>query len=158
MAIDAQRFVEISTFINLIWSAPFQIVVALFFLYLELGNTLVLYGSLLFSALCFLRLNFKFIILYYSFLGYSALISFLFLIILIPLNAWLTKIAKKLQIKQMKLKDSRVMIMNEILSGMKIIKLYGWENAFINKVQTIRKKELVVLKKINIYVCILQML
>ena len=28
MAVDAQRFVEISTFINLIWSAPFQIVVS----------------------------------------------------------------------------------------------------------------------------------
>lgn len=43
MAVDAQRFVEISTFINLIWSAPFQIVVALFFLWLELGKWLTTY-------------------------------------------------------------------------------------------------------------------
>ena len=80
------------------------------------------------------------------------------MIILIPINGYLTNIAKKLQIKQMKLKDERVKAMNEILSGMKIIKLYGWEQAFINKVQSIRKKELLILKKINYFVCILQAL
>lgn len=62
MAIDAQRFVEISTFINLVWSAPFQIVVALIFLYLELGTDHTALYDLssninhFFRVLCFWRI------------------------------------------------------------------------------------------------------
>lgn len=38
MAVDAQRFVMTTSFINLLWSAPFQIVVAMILLWLELGK------------------------------------------------------------------------------------------------------------------------
>lgn len=41
---------------------------------------------------------------------------------------------------------------------MKIIKLYGWEKAFIDKVQAIRGKELANLRKINYLLCGLQVL
>ena len=68
---------------------------------------------------------------------------------MIPINAYLTNISKRLQIRQMKLKDERVKAMNEILNGMKIIKLYSWEQAFIERIQTIRSKELQMLKRIN---------
>lgn len=49
----------------------------------------------------------------------------------------------------MKLKDERVKSTNEVLSGMKILKLYGWEQAFIDKINVIRNKELINLKSIN---------
>lgn len=49
----------------------------------------------------------------------------------------------------MKIKDERVKAMNEILNGIKIIKLYGWEQAFINNIKTTRSNELKMLKKIN---------
>lgn len=77
------------------------------------------------------------------------------MIILIPINGYLTSISKKYQSKQMKLKDERVKSMNEILNGVKIIKLYGWENAFIDKIQSIRVKELGVLRKMNYLSCFL---
>lgn len=96
---------------------------------------------------------------FFSFsLGISVLGGFFFMVILIPINGYLTSVAKKLQIKQMKLKDERVKAMNEILSGIKIIKLYGWEQAFIDKVHSIRHRELSILRKINYFVCFLQAL
>lgn len=42
------------------------------------------------------------------------------MIILIPINGWVANRVKNLQIKQMKNKDERVKLMNEILSGIKV--------------------------------------
>lgn len=47
----------------------------------------------------------------------------------------------------MKSKDSRIKLMNEILNGIKVLKLYAWELAFKDKVLAIRQEELKVLKK-----------
>lgn len=47
----------------------------------------------------------------------------------------------------MKDKDSRIKLMNEILNGIKVLKLYAWELAFKEKVSQIRESELKVLKK-----------
>ncbi|XP_069503213.1 multidrug resistance-associated protein 1-like isoform X2 [Ambystoma mexicanum] len=54
---------------------------------------------------------------------------------------------KKLQGEQMKHKDSRIKSMNEILQGIKVLKLYAWENAFLKKVQDVRQLELKVIKR-----------
>ena len=42
------------------------------------------------------------------------------------------------QIDQMKQKDGRVKLMNEILGGIKVLKLYAWEKSFINQILDIR--------------------
>lgn len=42
----------------------------------------------------------------------------------------------------MVVKDSRIKIMNEILNGVRVLKLYAWEEAFIASVDQIRQKEL----------------
>lgn len=47
----------------------------------------------------------------------------------------------------MQYKDSRIKLMNEILNGIKVLKLYAWENSFKDKVLAIRQKELNVLRK-----------
>lgn len=47
----------------------------------------------------------------------------------------------------MKCKDNRIKLMNEILNGIKVLKLYAWELAFREKILEIRQKELKVLKK-----------
>lgn len=51
------------------------------------------------------------------------------------------------QVEQMQYKDSRIKLMNEILNGIKVLKLYAWENSFKDKVLAIRQKELNVLRK-----------
>jgi len=42
----------------------------------------------------------------------------------------------------MKLKDHRTKMMNEILNGIKVLKLYAWEVAFMRRINDIREKEL----------------
>ena len=37
----------------------------------------------------------------------------------------------------MKAKDKRIKIMNEILNGMKVLKLYAWEKPYMKKGKTI---------------------
>ena len=58
--------------------------------------------------------------------GPSVLAGLAMMIILIPVNAFIASNAKTLQIKQMKNKDERVKLMNEILSGMKVTTKYKW--------------------------------
>lgn len=49
----------------------------------------------------------------------------------------------------MKKKDERVKVVSEILGGMRVIKLYGWEMPFINRVNGIRDMEISMLKNIS---------
>ncbi len=44
-------------------------------------------------------------------------------------------------------KDNRIKIVNEVLNGMKVIKLYAWENPFKQLIMGIRGQELSVLRK-----------
>ena len=52
---------------------------------------------------------------------------------------------------QMELKDERVKVMNEILSGIKVLKLYAWEEAFMKRVMSFREKECVKILKYAYY-------
>lgn len=42
----------------------------------------------------------------------------------------------------MKLKDQRIKLMNEVLNGIKVLKLYAWEVAFLRRINDIREQEL----------------
>uniref|UniRef100_A0A8C0VFR0 Multidrug resistance-associated protein 1 n=1 Tax=Cyanistes caeruleus TaxID=156563 RepID=A0A8C0VFR0_CYACU len=115
MSVDAQRFMELTTYINMIWSAPLQVILALYFLWRNLGP--------------------------------SVLAGVAVMILLVPINAVIAMKTKTYQVAQMKSKDNRIKLMNEILNGIKVLKLYAWELAFREKVLKIRQKELQVLKK-----------
>ena len=65
----------------------------------------------------------------------------------LPLNFLLGRYMRIFQMRQMKLKDKRIKSMNEILSGMKVLKLYAWEESFIGQVLEIRSKEISIQKK-----------
>uniref|UniRef100_A0A3Q2YDD4 ATP binding cassette subfamily C member 2 n=1 Tax=Hippocampus comes TaxID=109280 RepID=A0A3Q2YDD4_HIPCM len=80
-------------------------------------------------------------------LGPSVLAGLLVMILMVPINGLLATKARKFQIENMKFKDKRLKIMNEILNGMKILKLYAWEPSFQAQVQGIRGQELNVMKK-----------
>ena len=51
----------------------------------------------------------------------------------------------------MKEKDKRVKLMNEILNGIKVLKLYAWEKSFRNQVIGFREKEV---KSLNTNACL----
>uniref|UniRef100_A0A8C7J3I6 ABC-type glutathione-S-conjugate transporter n=1 Tax=Oncorhynchus kisutch TaxID=8019 RepID=A0A8C7J3I6_ONCKI len=79
-------------------------------------------------------------------LGPSALAGIATVILIFPLNGFIAKKRSKLQV-QMKFMDGRIKLMNEILNGIKILKFYAWEKAFLEQVLGYREKELKALKK-----------
>ncbi|XP_028669919.1 multidrug resistance-associated protein 1 isoform X2 [Erpetoichthys calabaricus] len=115
MSVDAQRFMDLVTYVNMIWSAPLQVILALYFLWQNLGP--------------------------------SVLAGLAVMILLVPVNAVIAMKSKTYQVAQMKNKDNRIKLMNEVLNGIKVLKLYAWELAFKGKVLEIRESELKVLKK-----------
>ncbi|KAF6731478.1 Canalicular multispecific organic anion transporter 1 [Oryzias melastigma] len=80
-------------------------------------------------------------------LGPSVLAGLLVMLLMVPINGLLATKAKKFQLKNMKFKDKRLKIMNEILNGIKILKLFAWEPSFQSQVESIRGEELKVMKK-----------
>ncbi|NXX44346.1 MRP3 protein, partial [Tricholaema leucomelas] len=115
MSVDAQRFMDLVPFFNMLWSAPLQIFLALYFLWQTLGP--------------------------------SVLAGVAVMVLLIPFNSAVAVKTRAFQVQQMRYKDSRIKLMNEILGGIKVLKLYAWEPCFSQKVLEIRRNELRVLKK-----------
>uniref|UniRef100_A0A8B9RM10 ABC-type glutathione-S-conjugate transporter n=1 Tax=Astyanax mexicanus TaxID=7994 RepID=A0A8B9RM10_ASTMX len=83
-------------------------------------------------------------------LGPSALAGIATVILIFPLNGFIAKKRSKLQEIQMKFMDGRIKLMNEILNGIKILKFYAWEKAYLEKVLGYREKELGALRKSQI--------
>lgn len=79
---------ELTTYLNMLWSAPFQMIVCLYFLWITLGP--------------------------------SVLAGVGVMVVLIPVNALIAKKSRTLQVTQMKHKDSRIKLMNEVLNGIKV--------------------------------------
>uniref|UniRef100_A0A3P9ATB7 Canalicular multispecific organic anion transporter 1 n=1 Tax=Maylandia zebra TaxID=106582 RepID=A0A3P9ATB7_9CICH len=80
-------------------------------------------------------------------LGPSVLAGLGVMVLMVPINGFLATKARKLQVENMKFKDKRMKIMNELLNGVKILKLYAWEPSFQKQVEDIRGEELKVMKK-----------
>ncbi|KAI8881443.1 multi drug resistance-associated protein MRP [Backusella circina FSU 941] len=119
MSVDAQRLMDLCTYLHIGWSGPFQILIALYLLWQTMGPSL--------------------------WAGVSVLI------LAIPVNMVIAKTMRKYQKIQMGNKDARVKLMNEILNGIRVIKLYAWEVPFMEKVSFIRNDlELAMLKKIGL--------
>ncbi|XP_032230963.2 ATP-binding cassette sub-family C member 4 isoform X2 [Nematostella vectensis] len=75
-------------------------------------------------------------------LGPSCLVGITLGLLIIPYQSWIGKVFGKLRQKTAVLSDERCKLMNEIISGIGVIKMYTWElpyTAFVNK---IRSKEI----------------
>ena len=71
------------------------------------------------------------IYLLYQILGESVIAGLTVMIVILPVNGLFVAITKKLQMKIMKQKDVRMRKMNDLLSGIDILKLYAWEPCFM---------------------------
>ena len=71
-------------------------------------------------------------------LGPSCLAGLAVMLVMIPVNAVISARMKKFQRANMRTKDSRMKLMNEILDGMKVLKLYAWEPSFQQQVSRTR--------------------
>lgn len=118
MSMDTQRIQDVTTYLHVIWSAAFQIILILYLLYQTLG--------------------------WATFVGLALLIA------MIPMNGKVFSSLHTYQKKYMEHKDVRIKLMNELLSGIRVIKLYAWENTFLRQILTTRNDlELRMLKKVG---------
>ncbi|XP_077987383.1 ATP-binding cassette sub-family C member 4-like [Glandiceps talaboti] len=74
-------------------------------------------------------------------IGPSCLAGFVVLFILLPIQVIMGKVYSKLRAKTAIQTDQRVRIMNEIISGMRVIKMYTWEKPFGELIRGIRRNE-----------------
>ena len=86
----------------------------------------------------------------YTVIGAAAFASLAFIIFMLVVNALYLNKMNKYQSQLMKIKDERLKILSEVLNGIKVIKLYGWEEMFASKVTAIRDRELKVLLNLSI--------
>ncbi|GJJ74847.1 ATP-binding cassette, subfamily C (CFTR/MRP), member 1 [Entomortierella parvispora] len=86
----------------------------------------------------------------YNQIGWSVFVGLATIIALMPIQALIAKYFMKAKAAKLEAMDGRVRIMNEILSGIKIVKLYGWEDSFRDRVNVYRRREVATLRKIGI--------
>jgi ATP-binding cassette subfamily C (CFTR/MRP) protein 1 len=136
MSNDAQKFFEFCPMVHIVWAAPLQIACASYFLILYLGT--------------------------------SAAAGICAIMMVVPLNVLLAKVQVKWRRAHMPFTDERVKICSEVsiincalwpaisaftftgcracpwqvLQGIRAIKYYSWESAFIRKIMDTRQAEM----------------
>ncbi|CAJ0561383.1 unnamed protein product, partial [Mesorhabditis spiculigera] len=80
-------------------------------------------------------------------IGVSVLAGVAVMVLLIPVNFLITIVMRRWHVQQMRYKDERTKMVNEVLNGIKIIKLYGWEPPMENVIEKLRQKELALIRK-----------
>ena len=84
--------------------------------------------------------------LLWDLMGVAVVAGLVVMVLMIPITGVIAAKLRDLQVTQMKIKDERVKSMNEILNGMKVLKLYAWEPSFEKAILDTRGNEMDVLK------------
>ncbi|KAI9295676.1 hypothetical protein K502DRAFT_303464 [Neoconidiobolus thromboides FSU 785] len=93
--------------------------------------------------------------LLYQQVGVSVFAGFALMVLAIPFNFYIGSLLRKLQQQNLKNKDMRIKLIDELLSGIKVIKLYAWEKSFLAKLFHVRNDlELKTLRKYATINCI----
>jgi ATP-binding cassette subfamily C (CFTR/MRP) protein 12 len=82
-----------------------------------------------------------------TYLGSAALAGFAMLLLLFPAQQQIGKYLGNIRRQAVQVSGRRVQMMEEILSGIKLIKLYAWEESFAAKVDRVREEEVHHLKR-----------
>ncbi|XP_075985083.1 ATP-binding cassette sub-family C member 4-like [Anticarsia gemmatalis] len=81
--------------------------------------------------------------LIYLKIGYAAIVGVIGIVLqTIPVQSYMSKLAARLRMRTACKTDERVQIMDEIISGMQVIKMYAWEKPFEQVVALARKNEI----------------
>ena len=77
--------------------------------------------------------------LMWYFVGWQALVGLAFMLLLVPLFGYLSHISGKLRKKTAALTDRRVLLMTEIVSAIRGVKINAWEWIYRDKTRDIRR-------------------
>jgi len=122
MSVDSSRLQDLTPYLHALWYSLFQIVVAMFLLWQQVGVS------------CFS--------------------GFFFIVVTIPITRRMSMHMKSLQKSLSNLRDERIKLTNEVLNGMKVIKLQAWEAELQHRVQDVRERELAVFRTYSISQCL----
>ncbi|CAH0557071.1 unnamed protein product [Brassicogethes aeneus] len=75
----------------------------------------------------------------FGFLGTTGIII---IVLFIPVQIYLGKLSSKFRFKIAQKTDRRIVLVNEVISGIQLIKMYTWEKAFAVLISTARRFEL----------------
>ena len=76
----------------------------------------------------------------------ASLAGLVLMALIMPLNSFFVFRLQGLAQYVMEYKDKRLKLMNDLLAGIKVIKLYAWEDSFRDQVRQLRNHELVKLR------------
>ncbi|KAG7333001.1 hypothetical protein KOW79_003136 [Hemibagrus wyckioides] len=91
------------------------------------------------------------VILLYYLLGISALIGAAVIAVLAPMQYFVATQLSRTQKSTLEYSSERLKKTNEMLRGIKLLKLYAWEHIFRSSVEETRKKELTSLRAFALY-------
>ncbi|KAL4463961.1 hypothetical protein ABPG74_005898 [Tetrahymena malaccensis] len=120
------------------------------YLQIDIQQANQFYKSIMNLAIFPIRLIFC-IVIYYSIVGVRANVGLFTSFAQFFINVSLGKIYQNYQIQYMKAKDERMNVLDEILSGIKTIKLEAYHYFFSNKISQKRKNEAYLALKKNLF-------
>ncbi|XP_065206731.1 multidrug resistance-associated protein 1-like [Planococcus citri] len=87
----------------------------------------------------------------WGYFGTSIIASIITIGVILMTNSYIVRLSKKLRIQEMHAKDKRSQFLQEILSGIKVLKMYAWESSFEKIANKMRHVEMQYLRKLAIY-------
>ncbi|KAI1315140.1 hypothetical protein EDD11_001245 [Mortierella claussenii] len=86
----------------------------------------------------------------YQQISWSVFVGLGTVLALTPVQGLIAKFFMKAKARKLEAMDERVRLMNELLSSIKVIKLYGWSDSFRERVSIYRRREVATLRKIGV--------
>ena len=91
----------------------------------------------LFIPSCFILVVIAVLLVYL--IGWQSLVGVFFMCLLVPYFAGLSYLSAALRLRTAALSDSRISLMNQVVSGIRAIKTRAWEDEYRKKIQHTRR-------------------
>ncbi|XP_044268142.1 probable multidrug resistance-associated protein lethal(2)03659 isoform X2 [Tribolium madens] len=85
----------------------------------------------------------------YATIGTTSITGIIFLTVFMPLQMFMGKLTTTYRLKSASNTDQRIKLMNEIITGMKVIKMFAWEKLFVDIIEKARRLEIRQIRKIS---------
>uniref|UniRef100_A0A182NL50 Uncharacterized protein n=1 Tax=Anopheles dirus TaxID=7168 RepID=A0A182NL50_9DIPT len=86
-------------------------------------------------------------VLLYAEIGVAGLIGMVVIFIVTPIQSYTGKLTSRFRLQTALRTDERIRLMDEIISGIQVIKMYAWERPFAKLIRHARQMELKIVRK-----------